>query len=400
MRAVYDENREECGGERFVIVGAGVAAVAAAEQIRRLNGGASIVMIGEEEALPYYRPALSRGLILPGVGERLALHTPEWYSRMGIFLLSGRRVARLLPRAKQVELADGTVLSYDKCILATGSEAALPPIEGINMPGVFTLYTREDLERLACYLRPDMRAVVIGGGALGLECAWQLFLGGCHVTVLESGECLLGGRVSGSVSRRLIRLAADRGVEIRTGVRVRRLAGDAREGVEQVILPGEYLKADLVMLCCGSRPRVGLAREAGLEIGWGITVNSRMMTEKYGIYACGDCAEPGRQKCRSVAMAESTGRCAGLNAAGEDTLYHPAPAQLWMEAFGTRLFAVGECGTENDGTSEEYLRGADGGETYLYRRGGRLCGAVLLGNTDEAHALTERLSRVGIPTGV
>ena len=394
MRQTYDQDRTE--GGRYVIVGAGVAGVAAAEQIRRLDADASIVMIGEERALPYHRPMLSRSLILPGVGERFAIYPPEWYSRRGIFLLLGHRVTRLLPRAKQIELGEGTVLSYDKCILATGRESVLPPLEGVTLSGVFTLRTREDLERLARYLRPDMRAVVIGGGPLGLESAWQLFLGGCHVTVLEAEELLLGGRVSGRVSQRLIRLAADRGVEIRTNVRVKRLVGEAGDGIEQVILPGEYLKVDLVVLCCGSRPRVELAREAGLEVDRGISVNSRMMTEKYGIYACGGCAELGRELCSSVVMAQDMGRCAGQNAAGEDTMYRPAPARLSLEAFGTRLFAVGDCGSEEDGvTVEEYVCDADGSERYLYRRSGRLCGAVLLGNTDGAEELAEMV----LPTG-
>ena len=396
----YSERRVVDVGERFVIVGAGVAAVSAAEQIRRLHSEASIVMIGEEEALPYHRPSLSRGLILPGVGERFALRSPEWYSRQGIFLLTGRRVTRLLPRTKQVELADGTVLSYDKCILATGRESVLPALEGVALPGVFTLRSRQDLERLARYLRPDMRAIVIGGGPLGLESAWQLFLGGCHVTVLEEAAYLLRGQVGQRVSERLIRIAAERGVEIRTGVRVKRLAGEDGAGVEQVILPGEYLNADLVMLCCGSSPRVELALEAGLEVGCGITVNSRMMTEKYGVYACGDCAELGRVLCSSVAVAQEMGRCAGRNAAGEDTLYRPAPAQLWMEAFGTRLFATGECGTWEDDVSEEYFLDANGGEQFLYRRAGRLSGAVLLGNTDAAQALIEQISPIRIPTEV
>ena len=90
--------------ERFVIVGGGIAAVAAAEEIRRLNATASIVMISEEASLPYYRPALSKELFLPRTGERFSLHSPEWYSRHGIFLLSGRQVARLIPRAKQLDI--------------------------------------------------------------------------------------------------------------------------------------------------------------------------------------------------------------------------------------------------------------------------------------------------------
>lgn len=385
----HTENQNtENGAERFVIVGSGIAAVAAAEEIRRLDPHASIVMIGEENALPYLRPALSRELILPGAGERFPLHPPEWYSLRGIFLLSGRRALRLLPRAKQLELSDGTVLHYNKCILATGAESVVPPLEGVALPGVFTLRTLTDLERLANHLRPDMRAVVLGGGPLGLALAWQLYLGGCHVTVLEAEERLLGGRVDGEITDRLIRLAAARGVTVRTRARVSELRGEGQ--IEQVILPGEYLNADLVLLCCGTRPRVELAREAGLETARGIAVNARMMTNKYGIYACGDCAELGQDSGGTADVAARMGQCAGRNAAGEDTLYHPTLPTLWLEAFGTRLFAAGDCGA--DGCTAE-RRPSGTGEAFLYREGGRLRGAVLLGDVTEATILTQQLER-------
>ena len=392
MQENITTEEQERTGERFVIIGGGIAAVSAAEEIRRLLHTASIIIISEEHALPYDRTALSRHLILPGAGERFSLHPPEWYSLHGILLLSDRRATRLLPRLKQVELADGTVISYDKCILATGRECIVPALEGHIPEGVFTLRTLHDLEKLARHLRPDMRAVVLGGGPLGLESAWQLFLGGCHVTVMEENDRLLGGRLDSALTERLIYTAAQRGVEIRTGVRVTRLGGEDR--VEQVILPGEYLNADLVLFCCGARPRTELAVEAGLEATDGIPVNSRMMTEKYGIYACGDCARLGQEVCHSAAMAENMGRCAGKNAAGEDALYRPTPCALWLDAFGLRLFAVSDCGT-GSGTYTVERRPSGHGEAYLYRVGEHLCGAVLWNDTDEAVNLIAQLSHAG-----
>lgn len=373
-----DRESEE---EKFVIVGSGIAGVAAAEEIRRIHPSASIVMVGEETALPYYRPSLSKELLLPQVGDRFTLHPPEWYSKKGIFLLSGRQVTRILPRAKQVELADGEVLHYDKCILATGSRSAVPPIEGYTLPGVFTLRTLADFETIAQHIRPDLRAVVIGGGVLGLESAWQLYLGGCHVTVLEAAESLLAGRVEKEISDRLIRIASARGVDIRTGVRISRLEGEER--ICRIILPGEYLGADLLLFCCGSRPRTELAQEAGLEVDRGILVNSRMMTGKYGIYACGDCAQIGQDGCGMWNTAENMGHFAGRNAAGEDALYHPCPTPLWMDAFGTRLFATGDCGT---GSKTCRVEREDSGSA-LYYHDEKLVGAVLLGDTSQASAL-------------
>lgn len=376
------------GTERFVIVGAGIAAVSAAQEIRRLHPAASVVMIGEENVLPYDRYAFYHHLILPSSGEAFSLHPPEWYSVRGIFLLSGRRVIRLLPRAKEIELSDGTVLHYDKCILATGAAPILSDMEGNGLRGVFAVGSLGEREQLARYLRPDMRTVVVGGGATGLMAAKQLYLGGCHVTVLEEGDCLLGGQISPHVSDELVRLAARMGIEVRTSVRVTRLRGEER--VEQVILPGEYLNAEVVLFCVGNRPRIELAQEAGLEVEWGIAVNSRMMTGKYGIYACGDCVATAREVWNPAFVAARTGRYAGRNAAGEDAMYRPSVPLLRMDAFGRSLTAVGTC-VAGEEIQEEH-RTSQGGETFLYRDGGRLCGAVLLGNVEDAEAIVKELA--------
>ena len=336
------EEASERVEERFLIIGAGIAALAAAREIRRIHPAASIVLVGEELALPYDRRALSKTVPLPQLGERFALYPPEWYSRQGIFYLGGRVVSRLLPRAKQAELSNGELLSYDKCILATGAQSILPAIDGIGLPGVFTLRTLADLEALALAIRPEARAVILGGGFLGLEAAWQLYLGGCRVTVLENASQLLAGHLSREVSEQMIRHAAEREVDIRVGVTVSRLEGD--DGVRRIILPGEYLKADLVLLCCGSSPRTELAREAGLEVDRGIVVNSRMMTAKYGIFACGDCTQIGQTVCATWREAENMGLFAGRNAAGEDAMYHPLPLTLSADFFGIRLI-TGENGT-------------------------------------------------------
>ncbi len=376
-------------GERFVIIGSGIAAVAAAEEIRRIHLSASVVMIAEENALPYYRPSLSKTAFTPRIGERFALHPPAWYSEQGIFLLFGRTAMRILPRAKQVELSDGTMLGYDKCIIATGAQSADPPIEGRTLRGVFVLRSLADFEAVAQYIRPDMRAAVIGGGALGLEAAWQLYLSGCHVTVLEAADRLFRGRLSEEISEWLVRAAAHREVEIRTGVTISRLEGE--EHVRRIILPGEYMNAELVLLCCGSRPRTELAQEAGLEVDRGIVVNSRMMTGKYGIYACGDCAQIGQDVCGMWNTAENMGRFAGRNAAGEDAMYHPCPTPLLIDAFGSRLFATGDCGTGGRRDYRTEHSASPDGEKYLYYHADKLCGAVLLGDISQASTLLNRI---------
>lgn len=321
--------------ERFVIVGGGIAAVSAAEELRRLRPHASLVLVSEELTLPYRRPALSKCPLTPYIGESFSLHSPAWYSRRGIFILFGRRAVQLSPEVKQLELSDGEVLDYEKCILATGARSVIPPIDGCGLNGVFTLRTVTDLEAVARAARPRMRAVVIGGGVLGLESAWQLCRSGCQVTVLEAAEQLFAGRGTAALCEDVIHRAALCGVEIRTGVSVSRLEGDG--AVRQVILPGEYLNTELVLLCCGARPCDELAAQAGLHTDRGIVVNARMMTDKYGIFACGDCACLAHQAGGSWQVAKEMALCAARNAAGEDAIFRPMAVPQTLTAFGQTL---------------------------------------------------------------
>ncbi len=318
--------------ETFLLIGSGIAALSAAIEIRRILPRAAIVMVGEESALPYYRPSLCADLLSPTAAETYALYPPAWYSRQGLFLLSGRRATRLLPRQKQIELEGGTTLSYDKCVLATGAQNTPPPIPGRSLPGVFSLRSLSDREALTRYLRPEMRAVVVGADRTGLATAWQLYLAGCHVSVLESSPTLPCESADPALPHRILAAAEGRGVTIRLGASLTQIEGEGR--VERVILPGEYYSTDLVLFCGPGRPHIELAREAGLETEQGILVNARMMTGKYGIYACGDCAQLSRELCRDWESAANMGRCAGRNAAGEDALYQPTSVPYTLCAFG------------------------------------------------------------------
>lgn len=326
--------RREDGG-RYIIIGAGIAGLCAAQEIRRVLSGASIVMIEQEMTLPYLRPSLSKEVPSTNVGARFQTYPPEWYSKNGIFLYSGREVIRVDTGRKIVVLSDGEELTYDKCIFATGAASRVPPIEGREMEGVFTLRTVEDFRQMGRYIArtpgKDRRAVVVGGGVLGLESAMQLQLSGFAVTILEGGPKLMGARASEKEASEAYRQALSAGFEVYLGVRVNRFEGDG-EAVRRVTFTYNdqpvTVDADLVLLSCGNVPRVDLAKAAGLDVDRAILVNSRMMTSKYGVYACGDCAQLGADVCGLWTTAEAMGRCAGRNAAGEDAIFEfPLPPQ-------------------------------------------------------------------------
>lgn len=320
---------------RYVIIGGGIAGLSAAVEIRRILPGASIVIVERELSLPYLRPSLSKEVPANDVGGRFTLYPPEWYSRKGIFLYSGREAVRVDAGRKCVVLSSGEELVYDKCIFATGAASRVPPIPGRERAGVFTLRTVEDFRQIAHDIAhltqrvpagKGLGAVVVGGGILGLESATQLQLCGFDVTVLEAGDRLLGPRTDPVRAGEAYHQASAAGLHVHLGVRIAGFEGEG-DRVEQVRFREDertvVIGTDLVLICCGNAPNIRLAKEAGLDTGRAILVNSRMMTSKYGIYACGDCAQLGAEVCGLWTTAEAMGRCAGRNAAGEDEIYTP-----------------------------------------------------------------------------
>jgi assimilatory nitrate reductase electron transfer subunit len=217
------------------------------------------------------------------------------------------------------------VIAYDTLVLATGSNAVLPPLRGLFTPGrelpegVHAFRTMDDCLALSKALRPGVRAVVVGGGLLGVSAARALAVRGAQVVLAQQSERLMECRLDPAASALVRRHLEDLGVEVHTECRVRdvRSVGGAVRSVEMA--DGYALGADLVVLACGVRPRVGLAREAGLEVRTGVVVDDELRTADPHIRAIGDCAEhAGRVYGLAAPALEQAGALAGL-LAGDGT---------------------------------------------------------------------------------
>ena len=272
---------------RVVVIGAGLAGVRLARRLGEL--GTPVTLIGEEEHRPYNRVLLAEVLAGRYSPEVIALPAPAELTRA--------RVTGVDRDERTVECADGSKIAYDTLVLATGSNPVLPPLRGLFTPdhvlpeGVHAFRTMDDCLGLSKAVRPGVKAVVIGGGLLGVSAARALARRGAQVVLAQQGERLMERQLDPSASKLVQRHLKDLGVEIHTECRVRdvRCVGGAVRSVE--MHDGYALDADLVVLACGVHPRVGLAQIAGLEVRKGIVVDDELRTSDPHIRAVGDCVQ-------------------------------------------------------------------------------------------------------------
>ncbi|MEV5318324.1 FAD-dependent oxidoreductase [Streptomyces sp. NPDC052687] len=272
---------------RVVVIGAGLAGVRLARRLGEL--GTPALLIGEEEHRPYNRVLLAEVLAGRYSPDVIALPAPAELTRARVTGID--RVGRTL------RCADGSEIAYDTLVLATGSNPVLPPLRGLFTPdhelpeGVHAFRTMDDCLGLSKAVRPGVRAVVIGGGLLGVSAARALALRGAQVVLAQQAERLMERQLDPAASKLVRRHLVDLGVEVHTECRVRdvRVAGGAVRSVE--LADGYALDADLVVLACGVRPRAGLAEDAGLAVRKGVLVDDELRTSDPHIRAIGDCAQ-------------------------------------------------------------------------------------------------------------
>ncbi len=328
-----------------IVVGAGHAGSALAVQLRKEGWIGRIVLIGAESALPYHRPPLSKALL---AGEKtldaIALRPQSHYVASGVELRLGERVVAIDRHARTLQLAGGETLRYDALALCTGTAARTLP-RANELQGVHTLRTAEDAERIRNAAKCARRAVIVGGGYIGLEVAAVLRTQGLEVTVLEAASRLLNRVAHPLVSDFFTALHTRHGVTILTGIAGVELLGESTvSGVREA--SGRMHPADLVIVGIGVTPELALAREAGLEVDNGIVVDAYTCTSDPYIFAAGDCtwhpsARYGRRlRLESVQNALDQARVAAANICGKQVLYDSLP-WFWSDQYSIKLQSVG-----------------------------------------------------------
>ncbi|MGV9811429.1 NAD(P)/FAD-dependent oxidoreductase [Streptomyces cellulosae] len=374
--------------ERVVVIGSGLAGVRLARRLGEL--GTPVTLIGEEEHPPYNRVLLAEVLAGRYRPEVIALPAPAELVRA--------RVTGIDRDRRTVVRADGTEIAYGRLVLATGSNPVLPPLRGLftedhELPrGVHAFRTLDDCLGLSAEVRPGVRAVVIGGGLLGVSAARALAVRGGQVVLAQQSERLMERQLDLAASGLVKRHLTELGVEVHTECRVRdvRCVGGAVRSVEMA--DGYALDADLVVLACGVHPRVSLAQAAGLDVAKGVVVDDELRTSDPYVHAIGDCvqhagtvyglAAPALEQADALAAllaGDTTARYTGTRSLTRLTLTGP-DSPFDLAAFGETEVLPGDDVVQlADATRGTYRK--------VVVRDDRLVGGVLVGELGTVGAL-------------
>lgn len=376
----------------YVILGNGAAGHYAAEAIRERDNTGTIIMISNEPYRTYNRPMLTKSIMADLDEEQIAVEEAFWYEEKKIYQILGHEVLKIDPDKKEVILDDGNKYHYTKLIYALGSECFVPPIQGAQKDGVIAIRRLKDTKKVAEKLKETRHAVVIGGGVLGLEAAWELKKAKCDVTVLELAPVLMGRQLDLGAGEMLKKISEGHGIRIHTGVQIEAIEGEDKvSGVR--LADGTVIPAELVIISCGVRANIDIAKEAGMETERAVIVNEKMETSLPDIYACGDCAQYEGINYAIWPQAVEEGKTAGAQAAGDDLTYTTVPAALSFHGMNTTLFAAGDNGKNPNLIYKTVEYKDEGKKQYqkYYFLNNRLCGVILIGDNSRMAEMTEAL---------
>ncbi|GGL56825.1 NAD(P)/FAD-dependent oxidoreductase [Wenxinia marina] len=381
-----------------VVIGAGQAAASLIGKLRAEGFDGPITLVGAEPVPPYQRPPLSKAYLLGEMEEeRLYLRPAAWYGEQDVTLRLGTRAVALDPAAKVVTLEGDEALPYDALALCTGSyPRTLPEAVGGHLDGVFTMRDLRDADTLRPELVKGRRVLVVGGGYIGLEAAAVAAKSGLQVTLVEAAERILQ-RIAAPVTSDWFRaLHSAHGVDIREGVGLETLIGDADDRVTGARLKdGTELEIDLAIVGVGIQPATILADTAGLAIDNGIATDLHCRTSDPHIWAAGDCASHlyrgERIRLESVGGAIDMAEAAALNILGRETEYHPRP-WFWSDQYDVHLQIAGL----NRGWTDVHVRPGAGerSASHWYYADGALI-AVDAMNDSRAYMVGKRLIEAG-----
>jgi len=319
------------GRTAYVIVGGGLAAAKAVEGIRESDTSGSIVLVTQEDRLPYERPPLSKSVLKGDDDVETAFtHDKDWYTEQGVELRLGSPATSLDVEQHTVTLADGDELSYEHLLLATGSTPRALDVPGADLDGVLYLREMQESEALKARLTDGARIVIVGAGWIGLEVAAAAREAGCTVTIIEPQSAPLAGVMGEQVGGFFAQLHRAHGVELRLGEGVERIEGEA-SATGVVTRSGDTVPADTVVVGVGITPNTGLAEGAGIRTHNGIVTDSSLRTAVEGVWAAGDVASwrsptlATNVRVEHWANALDGGLAAGRSMAGQDVTYDPIP---------------------------------------------------------------------------
>ncbi len=369
--------------QRIVVIGNGMAPGRMLEQLfEKAPGQFTVTIFNAEPRVNYNRLMLSPVLSGEKCYEDIITHDDAWYASHGVTLHKAARVVSIDRIAKTVTSEQGITASYDKLVIATGSSPFIVPVAGKDLDGVLTYRDLDDVERMIAAAKVGGRAVVIGGGLLGLEAAAGLKMQGIDVTVIHLMPTLMERQLDPAAGYLLEKAFTDRGIEVRTKANTKEIIGNNGKVSGVLLEDGTLINASIVVMAVGIRPSAALAKEVGLETNRGILVDDAMRTSDPDIFALGECVEHRGQCYGLVAPLYEMAQVIADQLIGElDANYTGSVTATKLKVTGINLYSAGDF-TEAPDREEIVLRDASAGVyKRLVLKDNRIIGAVLYGET-------------------
>ena len=379
----------------YVIIGGSAGAVGAVEAIREVDPRGDVIVISDEPHPAYSRPMIADYLSGETGPEKMLFPTKDFWDKHKVQMHFGKRAVKLDLLQKTVELENAERISFDKLLIATGGKPSIPKVEGVTRKGVFTFTTIFDAQRIEEAIGKSEKAIVIGGGPIGVSATEALAKCGLKVTIVELEDWILKLILDQEAAKIIETAMQENGVSIITGHTVQRILGRKEDdnAVGGVVLDnGIVIECDMVIVAIGVVPRTELAAQTDLKVNKGILVDRSMQTSVPNVYACGDVAEAYdfiHKTHRVLALwpvARIGGRVAGYNMAGQKCEYPGGTAMSALNYFGISIISVGLTAiNETEGYETLIFHNQEAG---VYRKivskEGTVVGMTLVGDVERA----------------
>lgn len=358
----------------YLIIGNGIAGLAAAEEIRKNDENGKILIVSKEEIPTYWRTRLSALIAKDFDKDDIYVKKEAWYQEKNIEEKLGTEVEKLDLENDKAILANGEEIEYGKVLLATGARAFVPPIKNVESKGVFAIRSLDDLISFKEYAADKKEVVIIGGGILGLEAAFSVKELGKEVSVIEAADYILNRQLDHELSKKLEKSLNEMGIKTYTGKATEEiLTNDGKvSGIK--LSNGEEIKADVIMVQAGVRSIIDIAKNSNLEVDRGIIVNDNLQSKKENVFAAGDCAQIGNFTIGLWTASQEMGKIVGRNMTGaKETYEKPKPFSTLMIG-NIKVFSAGM--TSGEGI-EEMKAEKDSNIYKLFKKDGKFVGGIL-----------------------
>ncbi len=379
---------------RIVIVGNGIAGVTVARTALQGDPSLDVTLLSREPYAYYPRPRLIDLIAGDDAPSSILQYSDGWYAKHGIRQVLGARVTRLAPEEHRVYLSDGSTAAYDVLVLATGATSWMPPVPGIDSPGIYGLRNITDALAIRQRAKQVRSAAIIGGGLLGLDLSVALRAHGLDVSVIELLPRLLPRQLDEAGAEMLCHAMGERGVKVLTGHPCSRIRADG-DGLTIALEDGPELHTEMVVVAAGVRPEVELAASAGISCGRGVLVDEHLATSAADVYAVGDVAEFDGRVWGIIPAAVAQARVLGRILAGDtDATYTGIVPSTMLKVTGIDLASLGEV-NPTDGTAyTAVVRADEHANRYckLVLRQGHIVGAIVMGDRERVGPISQLIN--------